>query len=99
GPRGAPVRGKSDVSADWEHPHIQRRMSRPSLEGNLTSSNDRRPMTLQSQSVLTGDAREDTADPAAGLAALAGSVTIHLPGDAGYDRSEEHTSELQSRFD
>jgi hypothetical protein len=44
-------------------------------------------MTLQSQSVLTDAAREDAADPAAGLAALAGSVTIHLPGDAGYDRA------------
>src|SRR5699024_4441571 len=85
--RGTPVRGKPDVSADWEHRHIQRRMSRPSLEGNLTTSNDRRPMTLQSQSVLTDAVREDAADPAAGLAALAGSVTIHLPGDAGYDRA------------
>src|SRR5699024_11365393 len=84
---GAAVRGKPDVSADWEHRLIQRRMSRPSFECNLTSSNDRRPRTLQSQSVLTDAAREDAADPAAGLAALVGSVTIHLPGDAGYDRA------------
>src|SRR5699024_11788195 len=52
---GAAVRGKPDVSADWEHRLIQRRMSRPSLECNVTSSNDRRPMTLQSQSVLTDE--------------------------------------------
>src|SRR5699024_10142092 len=80
-------RGKPDVSADWEHRLIQRRMSRPSLECNLTSSNDRRPMTLQSQSVLTDAAREDAAAPAAGLAALVAAVTIPPPGDAGYDRA------------
>ncbi|WP_209323511.1 FAD-binding oxidoreductase [Brevibacterium renqingii] len=44
-------------------------------------------MTLQSQPVLTDTVGEDTTDSAAELAAIVGPVTIHLPGDPGYDEA------------
>src|SRR5699024_7650948 len=84
---GAAVGGKPDVSAEWEHRLIQRRMSRAALEYNRITSNDRRPMTLQSQSFLTDAAREDAVYPAVRLAALVESLKIHLPADAGYNRA------------
>ena len=44
-------------------------------------------MTLQSHTVLTDVRSEDSVDPAARLAAMAGSTVIYLPGDPGYDEA------------